>query len=419
MTGPMFTNGAWQFMPGGAYIFTDPVGQANAKADYWFGGTCIQSPTSSYTYRGQTIRPTFQGGLNLNQPAVPAPTNSFSQEWAVLDAMGCGENGNTCGVPNPPPGAPTAAQMHADLKNINGTAYPIGGAGSGVYMAYSCTGGPPCVNTMNGGGFYVKGNAAVTLSIWTDAGGNPTQIYSINQAGVVTVITTDIVASTTKVVSGGTTLNLAGVPQDLVTGTPTPATMLYVDGKITALTGTGQGVPAIQDGVALTITANGDINCTGDLVYAHEPVTQNQADTLIPANDHNQDLGLFTATGNIILSSPYGNKNLQVDGSQAAIGSSCAGNSCGFLVSGCINTFNNVGGQIQANIFGACMNTENTYFDRRYTSKPGFAPPWFPSTTISANDIYNAQAPLVCPSSNALCNGGPAPQRTSWVTTPQ
>ncbi len=36
MTGPMFTNGSWQFMTGGAYIFTDPVGQANANADYWF-----------------------------------------------------------------------------------------------------------------------------------------------------------------------------------------------------------------------------------------------------------------------------------------------------------------------------------------------------------------------------------------------
>ena len=97
MTGPMFTNGAWQFMPGGAYIFTDPVGQQNAKADYWFGGTCIQSPTSSYTYGGQTIRPTFQGGLNLGQPAVPMPTNSFSQKWAVLDSMGCGEGSNVCG----------------------------------------------------------------------------------------------------------------------------------------------------------------------------------------------------------------------------------------------------------------------------------------------------------------------------------
>ena len=97
----------------------------------------------------------------------------------------------------------------------------------------------------------------------------------------------------------------------------------------------------------------------------------------------NQDLGIFTANGNIVLSSTYSNDNLQVDGSQAVIGSNCASSSCGFLVNGCINTFNNVGGQIQTNIFGACMNVQNTYYDRRYTSRAGFSPPWFPATTIT------------------------------------
>jgi hypothetical protein len=51
-----------------------------------------------------------------------------------------------------------------------------------------------------------------------------------------------------------------------------------------------------------------------------------------------------------------------------------------------------------------------SFFDRRYTTKPGFAPPWFPSTVVSANDIQNAMAPLVTT---------PPPQRMSWVTTPQ
>jgi len=411
MTGPMFTNGAWQFMTGGAYIFTDPVGQHQPDADYFFNWSCIQSPTSSYTYQGQTIRPTFQQGLNLNQAAVAMPQNSFSQEWAVLDSMGCGEGTNVCGVPTSP--APPAVQhsdLNAKLKNISGTAYPSGGAASGVYLPYSCTGGPPCANTLNGGGFYVEGNAAIVMSVGTDGGGNPTQTYSITQGGTTTNITTNIAANTTTVVSGGTTLNVAGVPEDLVTGTATPATMLYVNGTITGLKGTGQGVPAVQDGVAVTIAANGDINTTGDLIYAHEPVTENMADTLVPgALQMTQDLGLFTATGNIIMSSPYANHNVQVDGSQAAVGNNCAGNKCGFLVNGCIDTFNNVGGQIQTNIFGACLNVQNTYFDRRYTAIAGFAPPWFPSTTVAATDIQNAVTPLV---TNSV-------QRMSWVTTPQ
>jgi len=410
MTGPMFTNGAWQFMTGGSYIFTDPVGQANSKADYYFGSNCIQSATSSYTYGGQTIRPTFQGGLNLNQPAVSLPPNSFSQKWAVLDGKGCGEGGTTCGTTAPP--APTNSDLNAHLKNISGTSYPTGGASSGVYLPYCTTGMTGCSapNTVNGGGIYVEGSANVTMSIGTDSHGNQTQIYSIAQGSTTTTITTNIGANTTTVVSGGTTLNLTGVPENLNGAAASPATMLYVNGNVNSLSGTGQGVPAVQDHSQVTIAANGNVNITGDVIYAHEPVTMNTANTLVSGNDYNQVLGVFTATGNIQLSSPYSNKNLQVDGSLAAIGSSCASNSCGFTVSGSINTFNNVGGQIQGNIFSASMQTENTYFDRRFTSKPGFAPPWFPSTTLPLVDITNAAAPLVTVSQ---------PQRLSWVSYPQ
>jgi hypothetical protein len=183
--------------------------------------------------------------------------------------------------------------------------------------------------------------------------------------------------------------------------------MLYVDGTISSLSGPGQGQPAIQDGSQISIAANGDVDITGDVIYKHEPVTLDTANTLVPGNDYNQVLGVFTATGNIVLSSPYANNNLEVDGSLAAIGQNCASRSCGFTVTGYINTFNNVGGQIQYNIFGANMSTENTYFDRRFTSRPGFAPPWFPSTTVSQAD--NALAPRVTSSF----------QRKNWLASPQ
>jgi len=186
--------------------------------------------------------------------------------------------------------------------------------------------------------------------------------------------------------------------------------MIYVDGAITSMSGPGEGVGAIQDGSAVSIVAVSDINITGDVVYKTEPVTMTQTPgttvaTLINGNDHNQDLGIFTANGNIILSSPYTDDNLQVDGAQAVIGQNCSSSSCGFLVNGCINTFNNVGGQMQTNIFGACLNTENTYFDRRYTSRPGFGPPWFPSATIT-----NTSSSTTTPPTFTL-------QRTSWVAS--
>jgi Tfp pilus assembly protein PilX len=351
LTGPMFTNGAWQFGTSGPYIFTDPVGQSNANADYWFGNNCIQSSTSSYTSGHQTISPTFQQGLNLSQNAAPVPPNDFSQRWAVLDGKGTGEGSS----------APTYTQMNGVLKNVSGTAYPTTGATSGVYLPYSAVNG---VNTINGGGFYVEGSATVQLSIGNDTAGNPTQTYTITQGGTTTTVTTDPGANTTTVKSGSTTLNLAGVPQNLNGASPQPATMLYVDGTITSLSGTGQGQPGVQDGSQITITANGNVDITGDVLYKTEPVTttQNQivsgsnpaccsgdpVDTLIPGNNKNQDLGIFTTSGNIQLSSNYSNQNLEVDGSLAAVGQNCSSNSCGFTVSGCINTFNTLADRFKA-----------------------------------------------------------------------
>ncbi len=399
MTGPMFTNGAWGFMTGGTYIFTDPVGQADPDASYWVNGGCYQSATSSFTTGGQTIAPQFQGGFSVSQTPIPQPSNSYSQMWAAVDGQGAHE-----ATPSPTP-----ADLNADLKTVSGTPYPSTGATSGVYLNYQNVNGK---NTIAGGGLYVEGSAKVNLS----TSGASAQVITITQGTVTTTMTVDPLANggigSTVVTSGGNTLILSGVPTNTAVTPPQVGTMVYVDGTITSMSGPGEGIGAIQDGSAVTIAASSDINITGDVIYKTEPVTmaQNQipgtpVDTLIPGNDHNQDFGIFTANGNIILSSSYSDDNLQVDGSQAVIGSNCASSSCGFLVNGCINTFNNVGGQIQTNIFGACLSTQNTFYDRRYSTRTGFAPPWFPATTITMNGTPTTGTPII------------TPQRTSWVAS--
>jgi hypothetical protein len=163
------------------------------------------------------------------------------------------------------------------------------------------------------------------------------------------------------------------------------------------LKGPGAGQGAVQDGAQIMITAKNDITATGDVLYKTEPVTttQNQivpgttpaccngspAGTLIPGNDKNQVLGIFTTSGNFNMNISQANGNIQVDGSIATISQGGTG---GFKNTGAsINTFNNVGGQIQNSIYAAAIQTENTFFDRRFTNKPGFAPPWFPSTTVT------------------------------------
>lgn len=418
-TGPMFTNGAWQFGDGGTYIFTDPVSQANSKADYYINGNCNQAAATSYTSGGTKVAPNFQAGLNLGQPTAPLPPNDFSQKWAVLDGIGCGasEGGPACGSGTPP--NPTTAQLIAKLADVSGNPY-TSSTTSGVFLPYSCV-GSTC--TMNGGGIYVERNSSLTTNVvltpGTDGSGNLTQIYTITQGGsTTTTITTNPAANTTTIVSGSKTKTLIGVPMNRLLATPTPATMLYVDGPIDSLSGptgtSNQGKAAIQDDAQITVAAAGDVKITGDIIYKTEPVTLNTADTLQLTQGQpgtNQVLGVFSNSGNIDMRSPYSNNNLQMDGSYAAVGQSCASNKCGFTTaSDTINTVTTVGGWIHNNIFGANVSTKNIYFDRRFTAWSGFAPPWFPSTTLPKNDVTTATSPLI---------SVPPPNRLSWSTTPQ
>lgn len=419
-TGPFFTDGQWGFgnfsTPG--YTFTGTVGQVGANAS-WFpsSGGCENSPTPPAGMKA----PTFDAGFNLGQPAINAPANSYSQAQAVMDGKGAPPCTATPCAPDP---APSSDEMSKVLKTVAGTAYPTSGTPStGVYFpSYTCGtnvcfGSNPSAsfvdgsgNTSNGdgagGGFLVSGNASVTLAAST-TGGHATQTYTITQGTTNTTIVVDNVAGTTTVISGGNSITMQGVPEQLdpntgaqITqnnpsgvGNPIDPTLVYVSGNITGMQGT------VQNNTGIDITAGGNVNINGNVTYVsgNEPVS-------VPADVLNTSttagvLGIYTATGNINLSSPYSNNNLEVDGSLAAIGGSCASGSCGFTVSGYINTFNNVGGQIQTNIFSANMSAENTYYDQRFAS---VAPPWFPTA------LPSAAAPPILPSQGILVS------RSAW-----
>jgi hypothetical protein len=225
-----------------------------------------------------------------------------------------------------------------------------------------------------------------------------------------------------------TTLSLSGVPVNVNTSPPTPSTMIYVDGTAT-VTGPTSGA-AVQNNSMITLTANGNLQQTGNLLYATEPVTTvaNQVvagsspaccsgdpvDTLIPsATNMNQVLGLYTATGQFQLMPASNGGNLETDGSVAAISSTPV--SCG---SGCtsgmiatpgnnVGTWTNVGGRVENSINSVNINTGNVFYDRRFTARPGFAPPWFPQTSIAAGDIVagNGATTII------------SPQRVQWVST--
>ena len=370
ITGPVFTNGSWNFSNAGAYTFTDPVGQSGSQAG-WDNGGCQASATPT-----NGIHPTFTGGFNVSQPAVTLPPNSFNQEQAVLDGIG------VASVP------PTNAQLNAALKDAGGNAYPAGAA-SGVYLPYTVNPSTGA-KTFTGGGIFVQGNATVKLT--PASGSNTAQVYAITNNGVTTTITIDPAAGS----AGTTTITTPGVGTQTITGVPQQlsssglslgdATMLYVNGNITGLSGPGQGQAAIQNGTALSIVASGNnsITVTGDVLYKQEPVTMtgtvSTIDQLIPANNTGQVLGLFTAGGNVYLNNSQPNGNLEIDASIATIS---AGGSGAIVNNGAgINTLTIVGGRIQNTIQNIGATTRNVLFDRRFLSG-GFAPPWFPSTTVT------------------------------------
>jgi Tfp pilus assembly protein PilX len=430
MTGPMYALGQWNLSTGSSpgYTFSDPVSQTGSQFSYWDGGNCNNSSSVPYTDGwGNTVNPSFQSGYNLNVTPVALPPNDFSQKWAVLDGKGCGEGSSTCGGSTAPP-APTNTQMNAVLKNVNQTAYPTAGASSGVYLPYTCTSGVCSLNS-NAGGIYVEGSGngvstTVTLSTTNGAGGSASpsgQVYKIVQGSTTTTVTIDSQANTTTVVSGGTTLVLSGVPQNQLASPAQPATMLYVNGDV-SISGPSSGA-AIQNNSMVNVTANGDITQTGNILYANEPVTTsaNQivsgsspaccngspADTLIPQNQNmNQVLGLFTANGNFVLSPSSNGANIETDASVCMLSQAGAtDSSIGHMATGnSVGAWTNIGGRMENRAAGVSMSSSNIYFDRRFQAR-NFAPPWFPSTTVSTNMLSST----VTASSSAS-----APSRTFW-----
>lgn len=394
ITGPVFTNGSWNFGTSGSYIFTDKVGSYSPTFGYQFSNKCDSSASPSDKSGNQTISPTFQSGYTVGGNKIPLPADSYNQKDAVVD--GVGTSGN-----------PSNATLNANQRDVNGTQYPIGGASSGVYIAYSqTTSGSTTTNTMTGGGILVEGNAGVTLTAST-VGSDPVEVYTITQGSTTTTVTVDLTANTTTIKSGSKTTTITGVPSNRANGTPVPATMLYVDGSITSLSGPSSGA-AIQDGSAVTVTAASNITVTGNITYKTEPVTltQNQipnspADTLIPGNNNGQVLGIFTAGGNVNLNVPSAGQNLEIDASIATISQS--GSGAIVNTGNAINTLTIVGGRIQNTIQNINTSTRNVYFDRRF-SQGSFAPPWFPSTAVT---------PIATDSVTAIV---PSVQRTLWVT---
>jgi hypothetical protein len=112
-------------------------------------------------------------------------------------------------------------------------------------------------------------------------------------------------------------------------------------------------------------------------------------------------LGLFTATGDIAEYNQQTNTNIEIDAALAMISTGGTG---GWINDGnTIGTITVVGGRV-ANKAKMCnCSTRNIYFDQRFANG-NFAPPWFPSTTISQSNSLSVNSVT------------PTFQRTLWLS---
>jgi hypothetical protein len=195
--------------------------------------------------------------------------------------------------------------------------------------------------------------------------------------------------------------------------------MIYVDGSV-SVSGPSSGA-AIQNNSMVTLTANGNITQTGNLTYATEPVTTSAsgstpADSLIAANENmNQVLGLYTDVGQFQLQSPSNGANMETDATVAMIstnltgcsnGVSCSNGDIATVGANSVGTWTLIGGKAESAVNGVSMSASNIYYDQRFKVRNNFAPPWFPQTTILAQDVSTGSKATVI---------NVTQQRVQWV----
>ncbi len=422
MSGKVYSNDSMNFgdsslVGSTKYVFPGTVDVHNAAGvGYMYrDGTCNKSTATTNTHSGTTISPTFTGGLVSGAPLAPLPTDTFNQQLAVLDGVGNCATSSICSSGTSGSGVSTAGGAMGLLETAAGTPWTTA-ATSGVYIPHSgstLTGlGPGSPAAF--GGIYVQGNVdqmtltATTVSV---AGiSHKAQMISIKQGSTTTTVTLDLIGQTTTIADnlGHSSGPMTGLPENMSGSSPVEGCMVYVTGNIssnpssntpTGLSGPSSGA-AIQDGSGVTITAGGTISVTGNITYTTEPVVLTPADTSTGLVGGNV-LGIFTTGGNIQFQPPSNVSSMEVDASMATINANH--NAYGLTATwNSIGTLNIVGGRVQNTALnGSSLGARNIYFDQRFAG--GFAPPWFPTTTISTTTTYTAavQAPTI--------------NRVSWV----
>lgn len=263
--GPVHTNNQFHFANNPSGTFYDEVTQVQAKADFYNNGSPVTLDNSKNGTRD-----------------VPVFFKTFKRGADLIST--------------------STSTLEADMKTqALGTA--------------SCT--DICLPSASGAltnGIYVNGNATLALSVSNDKA-----VYTVTRTsnGASRVITVDRAAGQTTVLDPAThvTSSYSGLPD----GKSNVGTIIFVDGSVSALSGT------VQKDTQLTIGAHADVSVTNDIVYTNRTAgsgTPGTADYVPPSVSGTGAnlLGIVSWNGNVYISTSSSvQEDIEIDASVMAL----------------------------------------------------------------------------------------------------
>ncbi|MBF0521451.1 MAG: DUF4900 domain-containing protein [Candidatus Omnitrophica bacterium] len=331
-SGPLQTNGQYNFW--GKPVFYGEVTQHNSSANFYNNGHQVSLNSD---HNGTIDVPTFSQGF-VRGAATVDPSQSPIKEQDIIDQS----TGKT-------------------KLNGNGTFVPNDG-------------------TKLIGGIYVNGNADNVL-LGVDAQGQAT--YQITQGKTTSTITVNTANKTTTFNDGKTSKTYNGIPD----GISHSGTILYVNGQITALSGT------VQKDSAVTISTKNDILINNNIQYQQRTAAKGTPGTTgyvaATADGFNNMLGILSWEGNVRIPTSAPN-NLNIDGIvMAPIGVFSVDNYNSGSPRGTVNIL----GGVISNYYGAFGTSDDgktmkTGYGRNFSYDDrtllGNIPPYFPGLNTFA-----------------------------------
>lgn len=208
--GPVHTNDRFNFAFNPSGTFQDAVSQYQQTARFYNGNNPVLLNANN---NGSTDVPVFGGAFTRNASQITL--SSSTQESSML----------------------------TQVKGSNNY------GSNGIYL--------PNTSGALTGGIYVRGDASISMSV----NAQDKAVYTISQGGSTRVVTVDPTTNQTSVFnpSNSSTTTYAGKPN----GQDGAGTIIYVDGDISALSGT------VQKDTEVTVASHDDITITNNIRYAN------------------------------------------------------------------------------------------------------------------------------------------------------